>query len=94
MQGAKIGSHSEIADLLGRFGIFGFASLLAFFVLLLKDIAQGLSTKLGKKLLFVAILLYLAIAVLDPALYTQQILPIFLLIPFTEKWVKVEENAL
>jgi hypothetical protein len=85
-QGVKIGSHSEIADVLGRFGIVGFAALTSFFVLVFKDIAKGLSTKLGKDLLFVSVIVFVAIAALDPALYTQQVLPIFILIPFAEKW--------
>ncbi len=88
----KIGSHSEVADMLGRFGIVGFTSIVIFFTFLFKDIAKGLSTNLGKKLLFVVIIVYLAIAVLDPALYTQQVLPIFLLVPFTELWVKGREE--
>ena len=87
----KIGSHSEVADLLGRFGIVGFTALVTFFAFLFKDIAKGFTTRLGKKLLFVVIIIYLAISVLDPALYTQQVLPIFLLVPFTELWVKGRE---
>ncbi len=88
----KIGSHSEVADLLGRFGIIGFSSLVTFFTFLFKDIAKGLSTNLGKKLLFVVTVVYLTIAVLDPALYTQQVLPIFLLVPFIEVWIKGGEE--
>lgn len=89
--GAKIGSHSEIVDLLGRFGIVGFSSMVAFFVFVFKDIAKGTSTELGKKLLFVIVVVYILIAILDPALYTQQVLPIFLLVPFTELWGKSKE---
>ena len=88
----RIGSHSEIADLLGRFGIVGFMSIVVFFIFLFKDIAKGMSTSFGKKLLFVVIIAYLAIAVLDPALYTQQVLPIFLLVPFIELWAKGREE--
>ena len=87
---AKIGSHSEVFDLLGRFGLYGFVSLFVFFVYLFRDIAKNLSTKTGKNMLFVCIILYLLISILDPSLYTQQVLPIFMLLPFVEKWKKKE----
>lgn len=82
----RIGSHSEIIDTLGRFGITGFLSLGMFFILLFRDISSGITTKSGKKMLFTSITIYLSIALLDPALYTQQLLPIFLLIPFAENY--------
>lgn len=90
----RIGSHSEVADLLGRFGLVGFISLGSFFWITFKDIASQITTKLGKKMLFVCISVYLAIAVLDPALYTQQILPIFILVPFVEKWAKPQGEVI
>lgn len=87
----RIGHHSEVADLLGRFGIVGFVSIFTFFTFLFKDISKGLSTSKGKKLLSVVIIVYLLTAILDPALYTQQVLPIFILVPFTELWARGEE---
>lgn len=86
VDGAKIGSHSEIADILGRFGLVGFTAIVIFFVCLYKSIMSDLSTKTGKKILFICTIIYLVMSILDPSLYTQQLLPIFLLIPFAEKW--------
>lgn len=83
---AKIGSHSEIFDILGRFGLLGFISMLLFFIYLLRDIARGMSSERGRKMLTTVFIIYFITSVLDPALYTQQVLPIFLLIPFFDSW--------
>ena len=83
--GAKIGAHSEIFDTLARFGIVGFIFMLIFFICFFKDGVQQMDTRIGKQCLGIAIFLYIIIALLDPALYTQQILPFFVLVPFFDK---------
>lgn len=76
-----IGYHSEIVDSLGKFGIIGFGFLGTFFAYFFKDIYHNVSTRKGKRCCFFAILMYIVIAVLNPALYTQQVLPLFILLP-------------
>ncbi|MGM9959227.1 MAG: hypothetical protein ACI32B_08265 [Erysipelotrichaceae bacterium] len=88
----KIGAHSEVFDTLGRFGFIGFTLLLMFFYLFFKDNSQLVNDKSGKKCLSVSIVVYLIIAFLDPALYTQQILPLFILIPFFDLFVRGDSS--
>lgn len=83
-QDIQIGEHSEIFDTLARFGLVGFVLIVLFFILFLKDGWRRLDDIKGRKCYVIAIILYLIIAILDPALYTQQILPFFVLLPFFE----------
>ncbi len=93
--GAKIGYHSEIIDQFARFGLLGGGFLVATFVMLLKDTKSRISSANGKTCFIIVLLLYLIIATLDPAMYTQQILPLFIVLPLfdvmagrTELWQK------
>lgn len=79
-----IGCHSEVFDTLGRFGLWGFFSLVGFYVCCFKDIAASLMYKETHKCLIIVIVVYLITCVLDPGLYTQQIFPIFILLPLME----------
>ncbi|MGN1216381.1 MAG: hypothetical protein ACI4TD_00225, partial [Phocaeicola sp.] len=71
-------------DTLGRFGLWGFFSLVGFYVCCLKDIAASILHKETRKCMGIVIITYLIICVLDPGLYTQQVLPIFVLLPMME----------
>ena len=79
-----IGCHSEVFDTLGRFGLWGFFSLVGFYVCCFKDIAASILYKETRKCMAVVIITYLIVCVLDPGLYTQQVLPIFVLLPLME----------
>lgn len=81
----QIGYHSELFDTLGRFGLIGAVSLFTFLGLLFKDIYSGMKTWEGKKCCLICLTLYVAIVLLNPALYTQQLLPIFVLLPLYER---------
>ena len=78
---AKIGYHSEIVDMLARFGIVGTGIFVSFLVTFFKDCRNRISSNEGKSCFVILVVLYLAIAVLNPALYTQQVLPFFVLFP-------------
>ena len=84
VDGVKIGFHSEIADTLGRFGLVGFVALATFFYYSFNDIYCLVKTRRTKKCITVCVNAYVLIAILDPALYTQQLIPIFLLLPTME----------
>lgn len=83
---ALIGYHSELVDLLAKFGAFGFIPLIIFFVCFFKDIYSGLETAEGKRCCILVGIMYIVIAILNPALYTQQVLPIFILLPICESF--------
>ncbi len=81
----QIGCHSELFDTFGRFGIVGAISLFTFLGLVFRDIYAGMKTTAGKKCCLICMILYGAVMILNPALYTQQLLPIFVLLPLYEK---------
>lgn len=83
---ALIGYHSELVDSLAKFGVLGFIPLIMFFLCFFKDIYSGLKTAEGKRCCVLVGIMYIAIALLNPALYTQQVLPIFILLPICESF--------
>lgn len=84
IENVLVGGHSEIIDTLARFGLFGTVMIVSFFTKLFKSGIQVFEEDAGRKCYWVAIIIYTAIAVLDPALYAQQVLPFFVLLPFFE----------
>ncbi len=88
---AHIGYHSEIFDIFGQFGIIGGGTLFLFLGIFFKDVYAGMKTDDGKKCCLLCLTIYLAIMVLNPALYTQQILPLFVILPFYEMLFSTEE---
>lgn len=84
IENVLVGGHSEIIDTLARFGLFGTVMIVSFFTKLFKSGVQVFEEDAGRKCYWVAIIIYTAIAVLDPALYAQQVLPFFVLLPFFE----------
>ncbi len=80
VSGATVGGHSELFDMMGRFGIVGLFLSVMLFVSMHKDIKEG-SDKDGKKTAFVVYILFAISAVMNPALYTLQILPIIIVLP-------------
>ncbi len=83
---ALIGYHSELVDSLAKFGVFGFIPLIMFFIYFFKDIYSGLETVEGKRCCILVGIMYIVIAILNPALYTQQVLPLFILLPICESF--------
>ena len=82
----KIGSHSEILDIPARFGIFALISILVFFVLLYKETIHLQKTTRFKKFTSICYILYVVIAILNPAIFTQQVLPFLIILPFIEEF--------
>ena len=58
----------------------------------LNDIYCFVKTRITKKCITVCVIAYVLIAILDPALYTQQLIPIFLLLPTMETLFNGENN--
>ena len=83
---ALIGYHSELFDSLAKFGVVGFIPLFMFFVYFFKDIYSGLKTVEGKRCCILVGIIYVVIAILNPSLYTQQVLPLFILLPICESF--------
>lgn len=95
---ATIGYHSELIDMLGRYGIFGTLLFLIFFCCFLKSSYKLIKSESGKKCFFTVLCVYIIMAVLNPALYTQQVLPFFIILPFYDffliwKGVHNEKNT-
>lgn len=89
---AMIGNHSEVLDLLARFGLVGATALLTFMVSFMKDLFQFNTQKVGKQCLQLMLVIYLLVAILDPALYTQQIMPFFCIAPMIEFMYRKERT--
>lgn len=81
----KIGNHSEILDILGRFGLIGFISITSLFVMLFKETMAIQTLRNYRKYVSICYLIYIITALLNPAIYTQQVLPFFIIIPFMEE---------
>lgn len=79
--GAKVGGHSELCDILGRFGIVGTALIVLMFFHLSRDIRASQDNSDNKKCVGTVYLLFIVTSVLNPALYTLQMLPIILMLP-------------
>ncbi len=77
----RIGGHSELLDGLGQFGLVGMAPFLAFWVIFLKINYRNAITRNSRRCFMIVVILYLLIAILDPALFAQQILPFFVVFP-------------
>lgn len=76
-----IGYHSEFFDMLGRYGIVGSGLFLGFFILFMKSVYNEIKSNIGKKCFYTVIFLFICISILNPSLYTQEILPLFILLP-------------
>ncbi len=86
VSGAKIGGHSELLDMLGKYGIVGFGLLAAFLVTLYKDIQKKLHTSHMKKCCNIVFFVWSITAVLNPALYSLQMMPIILMLPLANSY--------
>ncbi len=89
----KIGGHSEVFDTLARFGLIGFLSLFCFWVSLYKDTRRRIHSRAGIICLNTVYGIYFLTSVLDPSLYTQMILPLFLIVPFFEESMQPNNDS-
>ena len=88
-----IGCHSEIFDTLGRFGLWGGISIIGFFVCCIKDILDSFEYEITRRCTILVIIIYLAVCILDPGLYTQQVIPILILLPLMELGYSTKTHA-
>lgn len=89
---ATIGYHSEVFDLFARFGLVGATAFLIFMGSFIKDLFRFNTQQIGKQCLQLMLFIYLLVAVLDPALYTQQIMPFFCIAPMIELMYRKERT--
>ena len=81
--GVKIGGHSEFLDLLGKYGILGFGLMTGFFVTLYRDIQKGLQQPKMQQCCKIVFFVWLITAVVNPALFSLQMMPIILMLPLS-----------
>lgn len=82
--GIRIGGHSEIVDTLGRFGLFGFFSIVSFFAFLYFDTREKLRDNRAKLCQNVAYCIFVLTGFLNPSLYMQIVVPLFVIVPYWE----------
>ena len=82
----QIGQHSELIDNFARFGIVGAGLIINFFIYFFKYNIKMTTSELGHKCYWVAIIIYIAVSILNPSLYTQQVMPFFVLLPFFDSF--------
>ena len=82
--GVRIGGHSEIVDTLGRFGLFGFFSIVCFFTFLYFDTREKLRDKRAKLCQNVVYCIFVLTSFLNPSLYMQIVVPLFIIVPYWE----------
>lgn len=87
-EGNRIGGHSELLDMLGKYGLVGFGLFATFFVSLYNEIKRGLQNPEMKKCCTIVFLVWVITAVLNPALYSLQMVPMILLLPLTNAYVR------
>ena len=80
-QDARTGGHSEFLDILGKYGLVGMGILITLFGNIYKDLQVGLQNEDMKKCCRTVFLLYIMTAVVNPALFAGQVLPILLILP-------------
>lgn len=90
--GAKVGGHSEILDMLGRFGFFGLMLFSVYFFNLYKNIKERLQNEEMKKCLNIVVLVFIIAAILNPSLYSLQMVPIIIMISLSSTYIEMCEN--
>jgi hypothetical protein len=85
--GAKVGGHSEILDMLGKFGVIGFTFASGYFIALYNNIKSSLKDAKMVTCLKVVMFTFVIAAVLNPSLYSLQMVPVILMIPFAPYYV-------
>ena len=90
VKGAKIGTHSEFLDTLGRFGLVGFTALVLLFFNIYKHLMATLQTKPMRNCTRIVFLVYITTSILNPALFTLQVMPIILMLPLAESFCRLE----
>ena len=88
VSGAKIGGHSEILDMLAKYGIVGFGLLASFFVALYKDIKRRMFSTTARKCCNIVFFVWIITAVLNPALFSLQMMPIILMLPLANAYLE------
>lgn len=89
---ARLGGHSELLDLLGRFGFVGFVFVSAYFVCLYRNIREQLTLKEMRTGWKIIVLVFVASAVLNPSLYALQMMPMILMISLAPAYIEMCED--
>ena len=85
----KVYGHSEILDFLGNFGIIGFAFLVIYMVCLYRSVRKELPSKHFRAGWAIIILVFIISAVLNPSLYSMQMVPLILMAPLSFAYVEM-----
>ncbi len=83
VKGVRTGGHSELIDMLGKFGIIGFGLFALFSVALYRELRRVITDPKMKTCCAIVLFVWLITAVLNPALYALQMMPIILLLPLS-----------
>ena len=90
--GAKVGGHSEILDLLGNFGLMGLVVISSYFICLYRNIKTSLRDGEMKKCFNIIMWVFIISSVLNPSLYSLQMVPIILMLPLCSEYVDNKIN--
>lgn len=78
---ARFGGHSDFFDVLGKYGIVGFGAIFSFWVRIYMDLNRITDNQSFRKCLLSVMILYFMISILNPSMYTQEIIPILVVLP-------------
>jgi len=87
VKGSKIGGHSELLDMLGKFGAIGLVFFAAFLVSLYKQLRESSNTPAMKSCCTIVFFVWIITAILNPALYSLQMMPIILFLPLSAMYL-------
>lgn len=90
--GAKVGGHSEFLDMLGNFGLMGFLFVTAYLVCLYRNIRTELSSKEMKTCWKIVMLVFVISSILNPSLYSLQMMPMILMISLAPAYLETCAN--
>ncbi len=92
IQGAKVGGHSELLDFPARFGLVGLVLLVTYFVCLYRNVRTELSSDKMRVCFKIILFVFVVSAVLNPSLYSLQMMPLILMMPLARSYIEMCEN--
>ena len=90
--GAKVGGHSELLDMLGNFGLVGFGLIATYLVCLYRNVREELQTHTMKVCWKIVMFIFILSSVLNPSLYSLQMMPMILMISLVPAYIEHCKN--
>lgn len=90
--GVKLGGHSELLDMLGRYGFVGFALVSIYFICLYRNVRGQLVLREMKTVWKIILFVFVVSALLNPSLYALQMMPMILMISLAPSYLEMCED--